>query len=80
LRKGAIKIKQHYNEDYKMAEEEKSNSNKVLIVMTIIAVVLVLVLKSDETKHLEMAGTGTTLEGNAAALQAVKRYDNNFYE
>jgi len=64
-----------------MAEEKDSgNSTKVLIIMTIISVVLVLVLKSDETKHLEMAGTGTTLESNAAALQAVKRYDNNFYE
>jgi len=64
-----------------MAEEKDSgNSTKVLIIMTIISVVLVLVLKSDETKHLEMAGSGTTLEGNAAALQAVKRYDNNFYD
>jgi len=59
-------------------EEEKSNSTKILIIMTIIAVTLVLVLKADETKHLELAGAGTTLEGNASALQAVKRYDNNF--
>jgi len=64
-----------------MAEqEEKSNSTKVLVVMSIIAITLVLVLKSDETKHLTLAGAGTTLEGNASALQAVKRYDNNFYE
>jgi len=62
-----------------MAEEKDSgNSTKVLIVMTIIAVTLVLVLKSDETKHLTLAGAGTTIEGNAEALQAVKRYDNNF--
>jgi len=62
-----------------MAEEKDSgNSTKVLIVMTIIAVTLVLVLKSDETKHLTLAGAGTTIEGNASALQAVKRYDNNF--
>ncbi|GEM_PF-3367193 len=62
-----------------MAEEKDSgNSTKVLIVMTIIAVTLVLVLKADETKHLTLAGASTTLEGNAEALQNVKRYDNNF--
>ncbi len=64
-----------------MAEqEEKSNFTKIIVVMAILSITLVLALKADETKHLEMAGASTTLEGNAAALQAVKRYDNNFYE
>jgi len=62
-----------------MAEvEEKSNFTKILVVMTIISVTLVLVLKSRETDHLTLAGASTTLESNAAALQAVKRFDNNF--
>ncbi len=64
-----------------MAEqEEKSNFTKILVGMAIISIVLVLVLKSRETDHLVMAGASTTLEENAAALQAVTRYDNNFTE
>ncbi|NKQ38067.1 MAG: hypothetical protein HF967_01060 [Methanosarcinales archaeon] len=62
-----------------MAEqEEKSNFTKILIAMTIISVTLVLVLKDRETDHLTLAGSSTTLESNAEALQAAKRYDNNF--
>ena len=62
-----------------MAEqEEKSNFTKILVVMTIISVTLVLVLKDRETDHLTLPGASTTLESNAAALQSVKRYDNNF--
>ncbi len=63
-----------------MAEQEKSNFSKILIAMTIISVTLVLVLKSRETDHLVLAGAGSSLEENAQALQAVKRYDNNFTE
>jgi hypothetical protein len=69
-------------EDNKMADpvEEKSNFTKILVAMTIISVTLVLVLKDRETDHLTLPGASTTLESNAAALQAVKRFDNNFTE
>ncbi len=63
-----------------MAEEEKSNFTKILAVMTILSVTLVLVLKDRETDHLAMAGANTTLEGNAQALHAVKRFKNDFTE
>ncbi len=62
-----------------MAEqEEKSNFTKIVVVMAVISITLVLVLKADETKHLELAGASTTLESNAQALQSVKRFENNF--
>ena len=64
-----------------MAEqEEKSNFTKILVVMTIISVTLVLVLKDRETDHLELAGAGSTLEGNASALHEAKRFENNFVD
>lgn len=62
-----------------MAEqEEKSYFVTIVAVMAVLSIVLVLALKADETKHLTLAGASTTLEGNAQALQKVKRYDNNF--
>ena len=64
-----------------MAEkEEKSNFMVIVAVMAAVSITGVMLLKQDEVKHLEMKGSNTTLESNAAALQAVKRYDNNFTE
>jgi len=74
-----LKLKQHYTEELKMADkEEKSNFTTVFAIMTVLSITLVLVLKDRETDHLTLAGASTTLESNAQALQAVKRYDNNF--
>jgi len=64
-----------------MAEkEEKSNFMVIVAVMAAVSIAGVMLLKQDEVKHLEMKGSNTTLESNAAALQSVKRYDNNFTE
>lgn len=63
-----------------MAEEEKSNFAVIVAVMAALSIGGVMWLKSDETKHLELPGASTTLESNAAALQAVKRFDNNHFE
>ena len=60
-----------------MAEKaEKSNFMVIVAVVAVLSISLVLMLKADETKHLEMKGAGTTLEGNAAALHEVKRFKN----
>jgi hypothetical protein len=59
-----------------MADKEKSNLPIIIGAMAAISITLVLVLKADETKHLAMKGTGTTLEGNAAALHEAKRFKN----
>ena len=64
-----------------MAEKEGKNNFMVIVAaFAAISITLVLVLKADETKHLEMKGGGTTLEGNASALHDAKRYKNDFYE
>ena len=62
--------------------EEKQNKNFIIIVgaCAVISIALVLALKSDETKHLELKGSNTTLESNAKALHDAKRFENNFYE
>ena len=60
-----------------MAEKEgKSNFLVIVAAFAAVSITLVLVLKADETKHLEMKGGGTTLEGNASALHEAKRYKN----
>ena len=58
--------------------EKKGNNNFLYIVAAFaaISITLVLALKADEVKHLEMKGSGTTLEGNASALHEAKRYKN----
>ncbi len=63
-----------------MAEEKKEKSYLGIIVGVALAgsVIGVLTLKADEVKHLEMAGAGTTLQGNADALSAAKKFENNF--
>ena len=64
-----------------MAEEKKSNNFTIIVAAcAAISITLVLVLKADETKHLAMKGTGTTLEGNAAALHEAKRFKNDIME
>lgn len=64
-----------------MAEkEEQSNFVKIFAGVSIAAIVLVLVLKDRETDHLELAGAGSTLEGNASALHEAKRFENNFVD
>ena len=64
-----------------MAEEKENNNFMVIVaVMAVLSITLVLALKADETKHLEMKGGNTTLEGNAKALHEAKRFENNFYE
>lgn len=64
-----------------MAEkEEKSNFVTIVAVCAVLSITLVLVLKDRETDHLELAGSSTTLEGNAEALHNVVRYENNFTE
>jgi len=59
-----------------MAEEKKSNFMVIVAACAAVSITLVLVLKADETKHLEMKGSGTTLEGNASALHEARRYKN----
>ena len=62
-----------------MAEEKEEKSNFVVVFATvsIIAIIGVLILKGRETEHLTNPGAGTTLEGNAAALQGAKRFSND---
>ena len=59
-----------------MAEKKNNNFMIIVAAMAAISITLVLTLKADEVKHLEMKGSGTTLEGNAAALHEAKRFKN----
>jgi len=61
-----------------MAEQEKSNFYVILGICAALSITLVLMLKADETKHLELKGASTTLESNAAALHEVKRFKNDY--
>ena len=63
-----------------MAEKKNNNFTIIIAATAAISIALVLSLKADEVKHLEMKGTGTTLEGNAAALHEAKRYKNEMME
>jgi hypothetical protein len=63
-----------------MAEEKKSNFTLIVGACAVLSIALVLMLKADEVKHLELKGTGTTLEGNAAALHEAKRFKNERME
>ena len=64
-----------------MAEEKKSNNFTLIVgACAAVSIALVLVLKADEVKHLELKGSGTTLEGNASALHEAKRYKNTMTE
>jgi hypothetical protein len=62
-----------------MAEKKERNNLGLIVGGFLVASVIgVLVLKADEVKHLEMAGAGTTLQGNADALSSAKKFENNF--
>ncbi len=62
-----------------MAEQaEKSNWIPLAVVMGVITVVLVMTLKARETEHWERSTE--SLSENAAALQGVTRYQNNYTE
>ncbi len=64
-----------------MAEEKQNNNFMIIVaVCAVLSIALVLALKADETKHLELKGSSTTLESNAKALHDAKRFENNFYE
>lgn len=58
--------------------EEKSNYTKIIAGVAILSISLILVLKQRETEHWDRSST--TLEENAAALQGVTRYQNNYTE
>jgi len=63
-----------------MAEKKNNNFMIIIAATAAISITLVLSLKADEVKHLEMKGAGTTLEGNASALHAAKRFKNEAME
>ncbi len=64
-----------------MAEVEKKDNFWVYIGAIIFSiVVLAVLLKQDETKHLEMKGATVTEQAAAAALEKTKRLNNVFVE
>ena len=62
--------------------EVKQKDNFWLYIGAVIfsIVVLAVLLKQDETKHLEMKGAAVTEQAAAAALEKTKRLNNVFVE
>lgn len=64
-----------------MAEVEKKDNFWMYIGVVILSiVVLAVLLKQDETKHLEMKGAKVTEQAAAAALEKTKRLNNVYVE